>query len=774
MLEALIAVCCIQVAGHSAKTTPRPTRLVRVTARFLDAAGRPLEGVGVACGKRREVTTRAALEEPVTRSGKDGRVSFNVRRDQPVSMIAAKAGHAAWTAMPATARRNLRMAGVAWDLGDVRLAKGVTVRGRVRTTTGDVLSNAVVLVQQPRHRFALTGHLASVARSARDGSFVLPCVAAHGALADIHARAHFSLHLPFVDVREPLDVKLDPSGVISGRVVASPRRVKRWRVYLDYENGQYEPARSLGRAGRFELTIERRGRCRVVVIGEDQLAVATSDILTGPRKNLFLSPLGDRGITLFVRAKDKQSGKAVKAFEATALWGIAASLGMYGRQDREFERSDAEGVAKVTVAETAKDVSIFARAPGYAWTRIRNVQVGADFDRDVMIELLRESVVRGRVLEAGSNRPISGAVVAVGGNGPPTLVKSSRDGSFSSVGLAARSYRIETLHEGALARVRIRLGVGETKRDVELRLPPAKLVRGRIKRSNPLPADAFLAFGWTPIRSAGRGISPPGCAIDSAGRFSTRYRGSLSLDELFIQYPTAPLTGWRELLALRNLAAADSDRLELEVLATQRARFSGKVEFGRIKAPPGRIVVAAAPSKRNGASADPIIQHQWKEGSRLAWLDAAGNYTLETPRGEWTLSCRDIVSGVELAQVKRRAKGGERLRVDFALDLAIVDVSLPDLLGHELRIGDRRPGGGAPDNAVYAGGRLLDGKFALHASTRDVSLYLPAGEWPIHVLKGWTFGDGASKSRGGEPSIASTKITTEAGKQQRVVLRTAR
>jgi hypothetical protein len=167
-------------------------------------------------------------------------------------------------------------------------------------------------------------------------------------------------------------------------------------------------------------------------------------------------------------------------------------------------RSDERGVWSVW-AEPGEVVAI-AAAPGYADGSGRGLCPG----NDLALVLTPESVLIGRVIDAATREPIPGAQVAAqaessGEDEAPVPGRagatSSRDGQFRIDRLAPGRYVVAAtapLRRGQ-ASESVRLGLGETSREILIAMHPAVPVAGRIVVGDAgLPCASGLAALYDP------------------------------------------------------------------------------------------------------------------------------------------------------------------------------------------------------------------------------------------------------------------------------------
>jgi len=162
--------------------------------------------------------------------------------------------------------------------------------------------------------------------------------------------------------------------------------------------------------------------------------------------------------------------------EIEGAW-VSSGMSWRGSEGTAFARSDAEGRFSLWVEPP--EVHVDATAEGYAQGS-RSAAIPGSF---VEIFLTPESVVIGKVVWAGSGKPVAGARVSTssspfGGTG----VQSEDDGSFRLEGLEPGSYKIHASSDElvGMSAEKIHVGLGQTSELVVVEVSPAFAVRGSV------------------------------------------------------------------------------------------------------------------------------------------------------------------------------------------------------------------------------------------------------------------------------------------------------
>lgn len=181
----------------------------RVVGRIVDGNERPVAGK-VAVGDLDGRPVARVLAEPLaTEAGADGRFAIE---SVPVGE------HALGVDTPGFARERVEVAVREGerqvDVGDVRLAVGIAIRGRVRSKAGQPIADAVLRAIVMR-----MGSGESEARSETDGTFVLPGLEQGMYRVSAEALGFGGEDKAAEAGGEPVEFVLSPAGTITGRVV---------------------------------------------------------------------------------------------------------------------------------------------------------------------------------------------------------------------------------------------------------------------------------------------------------------------------------------------------------------------------------------------------------------------------------------------------------------------------------------------------------------------------------------------------------------------------
>jgi protocatechuate 3,4-dioxygenase beta subunit len=318
-----------------------------------------------------------------------------------------------------------------------------------------------------------------------------------------------------------------------------------------------------------------------------------------------------------------------------------------------FVRTKEDGT--FTVWTKPGDVRVFASAEGYATGSKAAVEPGSV----VEVLLTPESVLAGTVVEAGTKKPVAGALVSVetewdgSSDGVTPSARTGDDGRFRITRLAPGRYKptasgADFYGEPAES---VLLALGQTRDDVVIEVHPAVTVRGRVViesegRRTPCPR-AYVSIR-DPKRNLGRGAQgdPDGTIVMKAVLPGT-YQAQVSCEDELEKDHYDPIV----------VATRDVDGLEWVVAP-------GGVIRGRVHTTRGEPIAGAQISAtvRGG---DPRGQRSWgwkkseRDGSFVVRGLVAGEYGVRAMSAQYA-------SAKEPTPVEVPPRG--EATVDLALD----------------------------------------------------------------------------------------------------------
>jgi len=413
-------------------------------------------------------------------------------------------------------------------------------------------------------------------------------------------------------------------------------------------------------------------------------------------------------------------------------------------------RSDAEGQFVAWAAPGP--VSANAHAEGYADGSEDGIAPGQTLE----ILLTPETVLVGRVVEAGSDRGVAGAMVSASGDddgfffsggsmmssdGGGEQAISDADGRFRIEGLAPGRYKpsASALARTGVARESVLLGLGQTSEEVLIEVHPAVVVSGR------------LLAGGKPCSEGSVSLNDPatersaGAATDSDGRVVLRavLPGKYLVKAYCEDFPH------REDLPVVEVADKDVSGLTWELAAG--FTVSGTVVDA------GGAPVASADVWGQTHGSDPRAARGWTSGRS----EKDGSFVLTGVRA----------GGLELSvHTETHPSNEDPVKLDVSGDMSGVKLTLDTGGGIEGSVEDEdgKPLAGVD---VRASGKTWAWGNS-NTSTRDDGTFrlegLSAGEYRVTAQRQWT----SLRTPGtGDDDQQGEKAKVTAGQTARVKLR---
>lgn len=502
---------------------PPATVTIEVTGIAIDGEQRPVAGVRVTELAGDDHDVAAALAGATDETDRDGRfrVVVTAPRDGDRLLLV---GGGRWATMtcPLPTRIDSKL-----DLGACALAPGSSMAGRVRGADGTPIANATIeasdlLDEQGflANRDA-AGRLSCKTRARSDarGIFRLPGMVQSAGTVRVSCPGYFDEVVKPVGIGTPLDVDLIAAPVWHGRVVAdNGEGVADALIRFDYVN-----AGRTGPDGSFSFSPRDRGadtlRASKRVDGIYLSASADLTKTQSPLQLLLAAPKEKDNRTLRVIAKDA-AGAPIAGFKALVAWMPGNQMEyrcdamLLANKARDAWRGTADGEEvslSGRIQSSGYDTGlVFVIAEGHGLGR---VQIGAAaLEGDpVVVTLPKEAVIRGRVLSATSGEPIAGAEVIptqriseterrhyeIGFRsvsslcGAPTSARTDAQGRYELRGVAPGKCDLFVSAPGRIDVMpqMIEVREGETKTDVDLKVPENVTLRGRFEGTVPLGAQ---------------------------------------------------------------------------------------------------------------------------------------------------------------------------------------------------------------------------------------------------------------------------------------------
>ena len=717
---------------------------VRVRLEVVDVAGRPLEGVGMILGFEQDLRTDLALERPLARSDERGSITY-VLPDPgrvevpgvPRFVLLARRGYA-------TAKIVVRAAGLVAaglpaargtvDMGRVVLVTGRPMTGVVRGEEGRPLPGVVIEARELGDgSYARSGSgamLTSIGETDAKGRFVLAGVDTKGVSITCRAPGYYESVVPFADGRRPIDVTLETSGFIEGRVTDGRGGPARATLHPRYEGGTPAASHPTVDDGTFKISISHRGRYSVQAVGltvpGEQYRSANSLVCSGPVDGLVIDlPVpGGENIQLSVRALAAETELPVPGARAAVLWQDPrffdpVSLGQLFGANSVAPSEDGR-IRLAGPRGTVSSGALLVKAVGMAPTLVEGLEFDPD-EPELTVEMERESSVRGTVIDEATGEPIPGAQIAASPKGLPggyaltfginskrnTDAETDAEGQFrlGELGPGEHELRASIAGRPASPWTRVRLVAGEESKDVRLMIPKGVSVTGRVfvgwgedgeKRPSHLGSgwrvslvprplgNAFgpMSFGYDLQLSVARvgtswdqvdGVS----SLDTEGRFRfDRVAAGRYSFALLAPGGGNAVTAFIEPVRVRGV---DMDR-DFDISDDMPGLITGKISTTDPAYSLGRLSVMSVPVNDNILQQAALQQMQvrYSQSYLRTMVEPDGSFSFRSPPGRHYVFITDNVTRLV---VYRSAQAvdlgvGETVQQDIEIELAHVRVRL--------------------------------------------------------------------------------------------------
>ncbi|MEQ1632531.1 MAG: carboxypeptidase-like regulatory domain-containing protein [Planctomycetota bacterium] len=717
---------------------------IKLSGRVLTWQGTPVPGAGVVWGGADSLTTAELVAKAAVRSGDDGRFVIDVPShpqnsstviDNPTLMIAAKGYAAIQPAVTfkigaAEANSDVRPR-IDTDLGDVVLPEGVRLFGRVRDQDGKGIAGASVvardLLDGNRVLPGPTSQCRCRAVTDQSGIFELPGTLASGVAIEVQRAGYLRYSLAPAGVGTPLEMSLQPSGKILGRVLDEDGRgVGNAIVSVSYERRGKTSRVHTSTDGAFELPIDHVGRFRLRATrvgdtdkkGKPVMQHRDSELFEGPVANLelqFEKPSNSndaKASKLKIQAVSAKDGTPVTGLRAAATWQQHAMqnanyleylLGMNLPAQKPSTTNEVE--VDPPAEQEPRTGAVRVMAKGFAPMTNREVE-WAEVEEGatrppLVVQLVPESTISGRVVDETSGAPIAGAsiwamvqqdptqgIFNAGRTGPPAnAVTSAADGTYSLGELGEGTWVVRFVHKDRPTppSMTVELKAEEQKTDVLLKLPEGARVSGRVT-GMPIPQGSkiFLhpitmpRFGGNSFSSFSSAVQKPDSALPLQTDGSFEFTGvALANFILVVDLPSPPRCGGSLAVPLEPVRVRRSGiQRDFDGSADVPGTIRGKVTFSQATPTECTLVVVA-----EQAGEDPneqIFGNRTQIQGPRAFVQPDGTFRLGVVAGFHRLRLVDAWSGMLLASGSDRVevKAGGEATLDIDSKLTEVAIAL--------------------------------------------------------------------------------------------------
>lgn len=737
-------------------------RVLEVRARALDESGAPIEGAGVAVGEW--PTAEDALQRPVAVSDADGQLNFRVTipdNNTRGAMLLAAPGRSCFRCqlwlMPFPM---VAADGDPLDIGDVRLPRGHTVTGRVRDAEGKPVAGARVGASDHLSTSPMFRAFASQTVTDERGVFVLRGATGRAMSLRVRADGFYEEVLAGVRPGTPLDLTLESSAVLSGRVTTDGEPFEGFAVRLG-EFFAFDSEAAVVHDGAFRVPATTRGRFRIALYSRSMQLVGESDLLDGAVSDIeIVARAPDEEQCYRVHAVDAATSEAVPGIRAAAMWfGDSLDPWMIQMLQASMLSADADGIARLhPQGYGSSEGTLVVIADGWAplVKKVTNYRAG----ETEAVELTRGATLRGRLVDEATGAPMAGVIVEAVEVGKqdsqwPARATTAADGAFQLADLPAGRCRLTARFSGGTVQAKkvVKLEAGAELADVELRMPAGVTVRGRLRGDYAQRPDWRVVIApkdagpHEPLGYDDGYVEPPTARLVD-GAFALPRRGREEA-MLFLIVPQPPRSGDALWLPLAPVTIAREDvELDLDVTPHLPGVVHGKLDVRGAALPMDRLVVMAA-SENDEYGAEP---------DALCLVAADGSYRMTLPKGTHDLVVLDPVTGVLLSTeaVEVTVGAGQEHRRDLVLPLATLhlrfrtDAHLIPVQSVQVQSGD----GDAESFLQFGGTTLGTTGVELRGANRPVTLFLPPGAHDIVLQQGAdSIGHGMTSSSQPLPSV---------------------
>lgn len=679
--------------------------------RVLDENGYPLAGMAVSALPLSDfVDTAALLAAPATTTAADGTWHLRPPDSRYLAVTAIGPG------------RMARTEAVQYDLPsqatlpDLLLLPGAVLTGGVHDAEGKAIAGARVLVSS---RGQGAGGHADAA-----GRFAIPGVPATGLRVWVTAPGYFHERC-FAMPGEPLEVTLQASGLVRGRVVSDRGKPVENVSVLVHGLGEAEPwfgkDPTTSADGSFAISIPCRGPFRLIGwTPAPSMSSFTSELLHGPAEDVVIRdwPYPVVESRVLVECEDA-AGAPIPVFFAS--WQEASlehlSLVVFGHLSKRRECRDSFAFAPQQDRWRLGVITV--DAPGFAR---QHVAESAVMPSRLRITLGPEATLSGTVLDAETRQPVVGAAVlalpaGMAGSPPAPLtgaVLTDASGHYRIGNLPGGEVAVQVFAAGRPASAVQNVSIATAaKGTLDLLVPPPLWLTGTLRGTLPPGAPGQLTFRRTYVGASGCSNPllpwPGNVAVSESGAFRA---GPVDVGphavSLWLPSRVDESAGRR--LELGTIDAAQGNTT-IVLPALQHVVVRGRVHLPA-SVPAARVLVRAQTSAAPRAFSSRYAARPRPDEAQLA---ADGSFAFDLPAGPWWFQLVDLATGVVFAwdlEPRAIADGAQPIEIT------------PELHWLELELAPTKPGGEVlfeTLNITVPAPRDRDGKVISFANEMETS-----------------------------------------------------
>jgi Carboxypeptidase regulatory-like domain len=489
MLMLVLAVVFGAVAMAQRPANDNAKASVEVQGRVIDADGRPVAGCALAVIEHaHQLDVATLLRSPRFTTDRFGRYRVAMEPGRKL-VIAARDRQIVAVRGPL---RNSEPV----ELPPVVLLPGTMLRGRVRDADGEAIPGASVVVEDSLpESLAAPVRLLAVARAGADGIFVVSGVPFTGMQVSVHALGFASVRR-LVSHDSPLDVTLAATGIVRGTVRRDDGEPVAGALVHAFAIAALDPEPSIATdsLGKFTMTVPPVARFRVGARSPDWRQKFRSDWLRGACDEVVVgqveveqqeAPTQTGPGAATVRCIEAETGTPIHRFHVS-YGGLGVDSWASAVLRHRSVRAAAADQATISVPPRPDRVGpgwVVVDAPGRGFA-VRSVPATAA--EPLLIELQRESVLVGRVVDAETGLVAVGAAVralprnSLRGRGPDPFadgVITAADGRYRIEGLPSGEFDVQVYGRGRPApdSRRCVLEIGTTT-TLDLEVPKARFL----------------------------------------------------------------------------------------------------------------------------------------------------------------------------------------------------------------------------------------------------------------------------------------------------------